>query len=200
MNFFNLGSSTDITTPTSSSTDVTEPTTSLTSSSVSSSTTKKTTATTAAPEYYVLVTDNNVNVRSGAGTNYGVVTSVKKGKELTYLGEKTVNGKKWYNVEVNGKSGWIISTYSKLVSMSSETTTNKKTTTTTVKASYILITGSTVNVRSGAGTNYSVVTTVYKGQSFRYSDVKTVNNIKWYKITANGKTGWVVGTYVKLSN
>ncbi|MDD6395261.1 MAG: SH3 domain-containing protein, partial [Firmicutes bacterium] len=174
------------------SSETTATTAKPTATSKTASTTNKTTATTVTPKYEVLVTGNNVNVRSGAGTNYGIVTSVKKGQKLTYLGEKTANGKKWYNVEVNGKKGWIIGTYSKLVSASSQTTA--------VKDSYVIITGSAVNVRSGAGTNYSVVTAVYKGQKFKYSDVKTVDKTKWYKITVNGTTGWVAGTYVKVSN
>ncbi len=173
-------------------------TTTTTAKATTTTTTKATTTTTSAPKYYVLVTGNSVNIRSGAGTNYGVITSVKKNTKLTYLGEKTVSGKKWYNVKVNGKSGWIISTYSKLVSTVT-TTTTKKTTTTTAKASYVVITGSVVNVRAGAGTNYGVVTSVKKGQKLAYSDVKTVNNTKWYKVTANGKTGWVVGTYASVS-
>lgn len=169
-----------------------------TTKSATTTTTKKTTTTTTAPKYYVLVTGNHINVRSGAGTNYGVIASVKKNDKLTYIGEKTVNGTKWYNVQVNGKTGWIIGTYSRLVSTVT-TTTTKKTTTTTAKASYIVITGNVVNVRAGAGTNYNVVTSVKKNQKLTYTDVKTVNNTKWYKVTVNGKTGWVIGTYAKVS-
>ena len=182
----------------SASSQTTATTAKPTATSKTASTTKKTTTKTAALKYYVLVTGNNVNIRSGAGTNYGVVTTVQKGQELPYLGVKTVNGQKWYNVEVNGKKGWIIGTYSKLVSTA--TTTTKKTTTTTANNHYLVVKGGTVYVRSGAGASYPKVTTVYMGQRFQYSDVKTVDKIKWYKITANGKTGWISGAYVKVSN
>jgi curli biogenesis system outer membrane secretion channel CsgG len=50
------------------------------------------------------------NVRSGPGTNYGIVGSVKQGEKLAILGEEG----DWYNVELpDGKTGWI---HKKLVS------------------------------------------------------------------------------------
>ena len=186
------------TTTTTTTTTTVKPTATTTASKSTTTTTKKTTTTTAAPKYYVLVTGNNVNVRSGAGTNYGVVTTVQKGQELIYLGVKTVNGQKWYNVEVKGKKGWIIGTYAKPVSK--VTTTTKKTTTTKTAAPkyYVLVTGNNVNVRSGTGTNYGVVTTVQKGQELTYLGVKTVNGQKWYNVEVKGKKGWIIGTYAKL--
>ncbi|MGQ9777899.1 MAG: CsgG/HfaB family protein [Thermodesulfobacteriota bacterium] len=44
------------------------------------------------------------NIRSGPGTSYGIVGSVKKGEILSVLGEEG----DWYNVELpDGKTGWI---------------------------------------------------------------------------------------------
>jgi curli biogenesis system outer membrane secretion channel CsgG len=55
------------------------------------------------------VTGSSVNVRSGPGTTHGIVTSVKRGDRLTFLGESG----NWYQVRLpNGKEGWI---YKKLV-------------------------------------------------------------------------------------
>lgn len=74
-------------------------------------------------------------------------------------------------------------------------------TSTTDSAKKLTVTGSAVNVRSTAGTSGKIVATVKKGQSFTYSSVKTVNGKKWYYIKVNSKTsGWICGTYVKLSS
>jgi len=49
------------------------------------------------------------NIRSGPGTNYGIVGSAKQGEKLAVLGEEG----DWYNVELtDGKTGWI---YKKLI-------------------------------------------------------------------------------------
>ncbi len=50
-----------------------------------------------------------------------------------------------------------------------------------------------VNVRSGAGSNYKVVTVLRKGQVVS----KTGTSGNWTKVTANGKTGYVYTKYLK---
>lgn len=64
-----------------------------------------------------VVTTGNVNLRSGPGLKYDVVTSVSSGKHLDYLGDSSVDdrGIVWYLVEHNGMSCWISSVYSELV-------------------------------------------------------------------------------------
>lgn len=50
---------------------------------------------------------STLNVRSGAGTNFSVVTVVAIAQEVTVTG---TNGD-WSNVTVNGKTGWVSSKY-----------------------------------------------------------------------------------------
>jgi hypothetical protein len=46
----------------------------------------------------------SANIRSGAGDNYSVVTTVKQGDKLTVIGELG----EWFNVRLeNGQQGWI---------------------------------------------------------------------------------------------
>ena len=59
--------------------------------------------------YKVRITDNELNVRSGAGTNNPVVCVLKNGEVYTIVDEKDVNGYKWgllksYSSKGNG---WI---------------------------------------------------------------------------------------------
>lgn len=60
----------------------------------------------------LVVTGGRVNIRSGAGTQYKILTVVKKDTELVYTAQAD-NG--WYAVEVNGETGWISDKYTKPV-------------------------------------------------------------------------------------
>lgn len=52
----------------------------------------------------------NVNIRSGAGTNHKLLLLAKKGTKVTYVNEKKIGKDLWYQVKVNGKTGWALST------------------------------------------------------------------------------------------
>ena len=123
-------------------------------------------------------TTATVNVRSGAGTNYKVVTCVSKGKTVTTNGTSG----NWTKVTANGKTGYISSKYLKSSGNSSTTTTSGTTVYSTT----------TLNVRSGPGTSYSIITSMKKGQSA----VKTGASGSWYKVSVNGKTGYVSSKYI----
>ncbi len=57
---------------------------------------------------------SQVNIRSGAGTNYSVIANVGKKTNVTLLSGKLYNGK-WYNVKLkNGKKGYVTGEYLKI--------------------------------------------------------------------------------------
>lgn len=58
-------------------------------------------------EYRTVTGASWLNVRSGAGNNYGIVTTIKGGTEVEILSEK--NG--WYYISANGKKGYSYSSY-----------------------------------------------------------------------------------------
>ena len=62
------------------------------------------------------------------------------------------------------------------------------------------ITDSYVNLRSGAGTNYSIVTTMAKNTKVTFTDGKLYNS-NWYKIKElkTNKSGYVHRSYVKAN-
>ncbi len=176
----------------------------------------------------VQITGTTVNVRSGAGTSYSKVTTVKKGQKYTYFSYKKVSNVTWYKIKVGNKSGYVSGSYAKVVKITpvasatttttttkaatttTTTTTKATTTTTTTKSSSdaststsgkLTITGDTVNVRLGAGTSYPVITKVVKGDTYEYTSVKTVDGTKWYWIKLSTFVrGWVSGSYVKLES
>ena len=111
--------------------------------------------------YKVKVTCDVLNVRAGAGTNYKVTATVKKGEIYTIVDQKNNWGK------LKSGSGWICLDYTKRLEEEAE-----------FKSYKVKVTANVLNVRAGAGTNYKVVTTVKKNEI--YTIVDKVNN--WGKL------------------
>ena len=139
------------------------------------------------------VNTSALNVRQGAGTNYSIIGKLYKGDVVNILSSS--NG--WYKIELsNGSTGWVSSQYITLNDSSSDsantpsdsedsTEINKKGTVNT----------SALNVRQGAGTNYSIIGKLYKGDVVNI----LVSSNGWYKIElSNGSTGWVSSQYITL--
>jgi uncharacterized protein YgiM (DUF1202 family) len=110
--------------------------------------------------YVVEVTVDVLNVRNGAGTNYKVNTTVRKGERYTIVDQKDNWGK------LKSGAGWICLDYTKRVEEEK------------FKPYKVKVTANVLNVRAGAGTNYKVVTTVKKNEI--YTIVDQVNN--WGKL------------------
>ena len=129
------------------------------------------------------VTADALNVRSGPSTSYGITTKLYKGDKVEIL--ETSNG--WYKIKAsNGKIGWVSGDY---IKVSSGSTSQPSTSTT--KAT---VTATSLNVRSGAGTSYSVITKLSKGTVV---DVIESASNGWKKIkTSGGTTGWASGDYL----
>ena len=134
-------------------------------------------------------TTANLNLRSGAGTGFSILTTIPSGAQVTV--QSSSSG--WVKVNYGGKTGYVSSTY-----LGSYTTTGGTTTPApsvpTVPAETTSVTKTTVNLnlRSGAGTGYGILLTIPKGS--------TVNLISssggWTKVTYGSKTGWVSSTYL----
>jgi L,D-peptidoglycan transpeptidase YkuD (ErfK/YbiS/YcfS/YnhG family) len=125
------------------------------------------------------VTASTLNIRSGPGTSYKVVITVKKNQAVTVTQTKG----SWDKVTVGKKTGWASNKYLTTKKPAAKATTSTKT---------MYVTASTLNVRSGTGTNYKVVATVKKNQSLKVSQTKG----SWSKVTVGSKTGWASSKYL----
>ena len=130
----------------------------------------------------------NVNVRSGPGNSYSVLTVMKSGTTTSSLGTSG----NWTKVTVNGKTGYV---YSKYLSGTGNTTSVQPSTPTTSTSKTVYITASALNVRSGAGTSYNVIGTLTKGKSA--SVVGTSGN--WYKIKYGSGYGYISSSYTSTN-
>ncbi len=122
----------------------------------------------------------DLNVRSGPGTSYSVLTVMKGGTSTAKLGQTGI----WVKVNVNGKTGYVSSKY--LTNGSTKSPTHVSSVNKTV-----YITASALNVRSGAGTSYSVIGGLSKGKAA--SVVGSSNG--WYKIKYGGGYGFISSRY-----
>ncbi|MEW9080693.1 SH3 domain-containing protein, partial [Terrisporobacter glycolicus] len=95
-----------------------------------------------------------LNVRKGAGTNYSVITTLSHGTKVTV--KSTSNG--WSKITSGSVTGYVSSSYLSSSKPSTGNNSNSETSTTKYVDSK-----AGLNVRKGAGTSYSVITTLSHG-------------------------------------
>ncbi len=123
---------------------------------------------------------DSINVRKGPGTGYDRVTLVKEGQRVTVVDQ---NGS-WYKVSVGGQSGYIFSDFLIRDGSSAPVRANQ--------SGNATVNEEGVNVRSSASTNSSRVTTL----SFGKRVTLTEKDGNWYKISFDGRSGYIYGEYV----
>lgn len=123
---------------------------------------------------YRTITSDSVNFRSGPSTSYSSIGKFNKGDKVEYLGESG----SWIKVKYSSKTGYVYGNY--VGKDTSSTTTTK------------YVNTSSLNVRSGASTSYSVIGKLSKGSKVEV--ISTSNG--WSKIKYNGQTGYVSSKYL----
>ena len=126
-----------------------------------------------------------VNVRKGAGTGNALVGKVANGTKVSIYQTTTVGSYKWGRID----SGWICMDYVVLDDDNSGGSSSDYKEGT--------VTANNVNVRTGAGTQYSVVTRYSRGTAVKVYEQKTVGSLRWGRI---GTERWICMAYVDLDN
>lgn len=129
-----------------------------------------------------------LRVRSGPGTSYSVVGYLKPQQKVEILEQSTVGSMKWGKIS----EGWISMDYVILDSNSSSNNNSSSTATSwtgKVIADELLI-------RSGPGTNYSILGYLTEGTAVTITEKKTNGAMEWGKISK----GWISLTYVQLNS
>lgn len=143
-----------------------------------------------------ITVSSRLNIRSGAGTNHSVIGKANNGEIVELL--ESSNG--WYKIKLqNGTIGWGSSQYivetTDSSNNSSSNNTQKPPTSTPVQGKRGKIKANPrLNIRSGAGTTYSVIGTANNGDIV---DLLEKSSNGWYKIKLqNGTIGWGSGDYI----
>ena len=140
-----------------------------------------------------ITSTTDVNVRSGPGNSYSVLTVMQKGVPATKLGQSG----NWVQVSVNGKTGYV---YSKYISgyagsTGSNNSSSSGSSSDSSASGTVYITASGLNVRSGPSTSYGVIGTLSKNQGATV--VGSSNG--WYKISYGGGYGYISSKYTTAS-
>lgn len=128
-----------------------------------------------------------LNIRTGPGVGYSVVTAINQGTSVTLLGRN--GNSSWVKVRLsNGTEGWAnASLITANVALSSLPVLDGSTPSTT--ASAIVATGA-LNVRYGPGVSYGAITAVYEGAYLTLLGRNSGSS--WVKVRLNsGTEGWV---------
>ena len=161
------------------------------------------------------VTEGPLNVRTGYGTDYAVLrlngerVQLQAGEKVTTLDSKKVDGVTWYEVSFtrDGEkvTGYVSGAYLKIASSSDSSSDATKS---DIDGANATVTDGPLNVRTGYGTGYDVLTSggsrvqLLKGSRVKTLDSKKVSGTTWYKISFmkddEKLTGYVSGAYLKL--
>ena len=126
-----------------------------------------------------------LNLRKGPSTSYAVIKTLSKGTEVTVVSSSN----DWSKVNVGGVSGYVSSDYLSSTKPSTGSSSSNESTSNSTSTMY---TTDRLNLRKGAGTSYSVITTLDKGIAVT---VHSSSN-GWSKVSVNGMTGYVSSSYL----
>ncbi|MDB2060789.1 SH3 domain-containing protein [Clostridium perfringens] len=140
----------------------------------------------------IVKVNSALNMRSGPGSNYGVIGTLRNNDEVEII--KEVDG--WYEIKFNGKSGYVSSQYIKVVDNESneEKPVEPEKPSVSVNKQGVVKVNSALNMRSGPGSNYGVIGTLRNNDEVEI--IKEVDG--WYEIKFNGKIGYVSSQYIKV--
>lgn len=135
-----------------------------------------------------------LNMRSGAGTNYGIIATLPAGTTGSVIGgPSNASGYTWWQVRTSsGQQGWVVSNW--IVRLSSSNPGNPS----GFEKGVSVRTSIAVNLRQDAGTNYPIVATLSSNANGVITDgPRVATGYTWWKIRATtGQEGWAVQDYL----
>jgi N-acetylmuramoyl-L-alanine amidase len=132
----------------------------------------------------------SLNVRSGPGTSHGVIDSLSNGTQVEILSSQS-NG--WLRISYNGgNTGYVSGQY---VDVTGTTPPPNSAPPATVNSGTVVGVSSSLNVRSGPGTNHSAIGSLARGANV---DIRKTERNGWLQISYNGSVGYVSGQYISL--
>ena len=121
----------------------------------------------------------NVNFRNGPSTGNEIIRELNRGETVTLTGEISDG---WTQVTHNGDTGWVSSSYIKLLGKSAAS----QTATITIN----------VNFRRGPSIDNEIIRELQRGNTVTLTGETSGG---WTQVTHNGDTGWVSSEYINIS-
>ena len=141
----------------------------------------------------------DVNLRRGAGTNYGVIKVIGTGTTVTVT---DASNNQWYKVKLSdGTEGYLFSEYLKVTSGNIDSAKPSATPTPTPAPSNGTVqakTTSDLNVRKGPGTSYGIIKVIDMNVTVTVTEA---TNSSWYKVKlSDGTEGYLAAQYLKITS
>ncbi len=128
------------------------------------------------------ITADSLNLRSQPTTSSSILATAPKDEIVVVLGEAENN---WYPVQYNSTQGYMLADYLAVEAVAESEPVY----------AYVNTGCSALNMRSGAGTGYSILDKIPGGATVPVAE--TLDG--WYMVTYNGSTGYVCSQYVLLA-
>ncbi|WP_412384572.1 SH3 domain-containing protein [Hominenteromicrobium sp.] len=141
----------------------------------------------------------DVNLRRGAGTNYGVIKVIGTGTTVTVT---DASNSQWYKVKLSdGTEGYLFSEYLKVTSgdiNSAKPSATPKPTPAPSNGTVQAKTTSDLNVRKGPGTSYGIIKVIDMNVTVTITEA---TNSSWYKVKlSDGTEGYLAAQYLKITS
>ena len=141
----------------------------------------------------------DVNLRRGAGTNYGVIKVIGTGTTVTVT---DASNSQWYKVKLSdGAEGYLFSEYLKVTSGNIDSAKPSATPAPTPAPSNGTVqakTTSDLNVRKGPGTSYGIIKVIDMNVTVTVTEA---TNSSWYKVKlSDGTEGYLAAQYLKITS
>ena len=141
----------------------------------------------------------DVNLRRGAGTNYGVIKVIGTNTTVTVT---DATNSQWYKVKLSdGTEGYLFSEYLKVTSGDINSAKPSATPTPTPAPSNGTVqakTTSDLNVRKGPGTSYGIIKVIDMNVTVTVTEA---TNSSWYKVKlSDGTEGYLAAQYLKITS
>lgn len=138
-------------------------------------------------QFNATVTDDDVNIRKGPGTNYTTVGTKNKGDKLQITETATGSGLRWGKFS----GGWICLSFTDYENDSTDDNTGSG-----ESVMGTVISDEFLRIRKGPGTNYDEIDRLKAGDYVEILEQKTVGGSTWGRIDR----GWISLDYIRIDN
>ena len=132
----------------------------------------------------------SVNLRKRASTDSARLAVIPASITLNYTATTSVSGITWYTVVYNGDEGWVMGSYVNPTTLTSGSS---------APALGTVRTTAKVNLRKRASISTARLAEVPRGVNLSYTATTVASGVTWYKVTYDGETGWIMGTYASVT-
>lgn len=144
----------------------------------------------------------SLNMRSGPGTNFGVIRSLPNGVQVEIMGDPEGE---FRPVRYQGSKGWASATYLRLGAVTTPTQTPTATATpddepigdAVVGTATVTTNGLSLNMRSGPGTNFGAIRTIPSGARV---DVMGAAQNGFLPVRYQGSSGWSSMDFLRVGS